>query len=126
MRVIVTGSRKLEDYAAMREVFEDLFELTFPVEDVTIVHGGAKGADRIADDLAWDFGFRTVVYAADWDRYGKKAGPIRNQQMLVAGADLVLAFPLADSRGTWDMVRRAEAAGVEVRVFKADATVEVD
>lgn len=98
----------------MTEAFQELLQ---DHPDAVIVHGGAKGADRIADDLAWDYGFRTVVYAADWKTHGKAAGPIRNQQMLDAGADLVLAFPLPGSKGTLDMIHRAKRAGVDVRVF---------
>lgn len=56
------------------------------------------------------------VFKADWDKHGKAAGPIRNQQMLDEGKpDLVLAF--AGGKGTDDMCRRARAAGVEVRRF---------
>jgi hypothetical protein len=56
---------------------------------------------------------------ADWTTYGRAAGPIRNQRMLNEyHPNLVLAFPDPESRGTWDMVRRAEKANVEVRVIQ--------
>jgi hypothetical protein len=56
------------------------------------------------------------VYKAEWDKHGRAAGPIRNQQMLDDGKpDLVLAF--AGGRGTDDMCRRAREAGIEVRRY---------
>lgn len=55
----------------------------------------------------------TEPHPADWSTHGKAAGPIRNQQMADARADLCLAFP--GGKGISDMVRRAERAGIPVR-----------
>src|SRR5690606_30354012 len=63
--------------------------------------------------LARELGWHVVAYPADWRRHGRAAGPIRNQEMADAGADLCIAFP--GGRGTADMVRRARAAGIPVR-----------
>lgn len=53
-------------------------------------------------------------YPADWEKHGRAAGPIRNEKMLIVGTpDMVLAFP--GGRGTADMIRKAEAAGLPVR-----------
>lgn len=83
--------------------------------DVHIISGGAKGADTLAIDWAVVNWSNWTEFPADWDKYGKKAGPIRNQQMLDEGKpDLVIAFPTKNSRGTYDMIRRAEKAGVPV------------
>jgi len=80
----------------------------------SIIAGGARGADTMAKHLAhaWNVPFR--MFKADWNKHGKAAGPLRNQRMLDEGKpDLVVAFP--GGRGTADMVRRARAAGIEVR-----------
>lgn len=79
-----------------------------------VIAGGARGADSAAIDWAvvnWcDF----KEFPADWGKHGKRAGFIRNQQMLDEGKpDLMIAFP--GGRGTADMVRKAKRAGVEVR-----------
>jgi hypothetical protein len=59
------------------------------------------------------------VYVAQWKKHGRAAGPIRNQRMLDKGKpDLVVAFP--GGRGTADMIRRAERAGVPVRIADRD------
>jgi len=81
--------------------------------DVRIVHGGADGADRAADNYAVVNWTGLAEYKADWEVDGRAAGPIRNQRMLdEEHPDLVIAFP--GGRGTADMVRRAKKAGVEV------------
>ena len=85
----------------------------YKLPNVRIISGGARGVDTVAIDWAvvnWtDF----KEYPADWKKYHKAAGPIRNQQMLdEEHPDLVVAFP--GGEGTADMVRRAKAAGIEV------------
>jgi len=78
-----------------------------------VISGGARGADTMAEDWAKVRGIECVVFHADRAKYGRAAGPIRNQQMLDEGRPtLVVAFP--DGRGRADMVRRARSAGVEV------------
>lgn len=106
MRVIVCGGRDYNDTAKTRTVLLALYGAD------TLVHGDARGADRTAAAIGESLGFNVERWPADWNAHGKAAGPIRNQQMLDAGADLVVAFP--GGQGTADMVRRARAAGVTV------------
>jgi hypothetical protein len=56
-------------------------------------------------------------YPADWS-FGKSGGPVRNQKMVDAGADVCLAFPLPDSTGTVDCMERARIAGIPTLVFE--------
>jgi hypothetical protein len=91
--------------------YVDYGEYSLP--EVKIVHGGARGVDRIAEDWAIVNWCPFRVYKADWDTYGKAAGPIRNQEMLdEEHPDLVVAFP--GGRGTQDMIDRARKQGYEV------------
>ena len=109
LRVIVCGGRDYADAGKVRAVIKDVAGLA---DRVTIVHGAARGADTLAGDIAAFWGLTVEAHPAEWDKHGKGAGPIRNQKMLDAGADLVVAFP--GGAGTSDMVGRAEAAGVPV------------
>lgn len=80
---------------------------------VALAHGGAPGADSLAGAWAEARGLEVEVYEADWEAYGRSAGPRRNADMLrLFQPTLVVAFP--GGRGTADMARRAEAAGVTV------------
>lgn len=113
VRILVCGDRNWNDSAFLRAVLEGS-------RVSVLIHGAARGADTVADDWAEDRDVTTRAFPADWNQYGKAAGPIRNQQMLDEGKpDLVLAFhdDLAASKGTADMVRRAKKAGVPVYVF---------
>lgn len=117
MRILICGSRNFTDRDAIVRALE--VQPIWPVGPETIiVHGAARGADTLAGEVAKQFGFHVEAHPADWKQHGKAAGPIRNQEMLDSGVDVVLAFPLGESRGTWDMVRRARAAGVPVCVFE--------
>ena len=89
----------------------------------TLIHGAAPGADTLAAQWAQDQRRITVeAYPADWATHGKAAGPIRNQKMLTEGQPLlVVAFinrPLAESRGTADMIGRARAASIRTVVVE--------
>ncbi len=78
-----------------------------------MAHGGAHGADSIAADYAKQAEIVCTSYPAKWDVFGNRAGPIRNTQMLNDfRPDVVVACP--GGKGTADMVRKAEAAGVRV------------
>jgi hypothetical protein len=117
-RVLVCGSRDWRDPTPIQHA---LAELQAAWGSFEVVDGGARGADTLARQIAQDLNLPVREFPADWERYGKAAGMIRNQKMLddllEADQRLVLAFPLPQSRGTRDMIRRAEKAGVETRVF---------
>ena len=115
MRALVTGQREWSDRALIRRVLSRL-----PATGTVVIHGGARGADRLASSVAREFGFAELEFRPDWRRFGKAAGVLRNQRMLDIGQpDIVFAFvvELASSRGTADMVQRARKAGVPVEVY---------
>jgi hypothetical protein len=145
MRVIVTGSREWPSRAAVWEALAwVLNENVQDGETMTVVHGAARGADRFAAEwchLPEEPGYHVTVveepHPADWGHcrpecshppkfrrdgtpYCPAAGNYRNAEMVALGADLVIAFPLPGprerSRGTWDCIDRAEAAGITVEV----------
>lgn len=108
MRVLVCGGREYDDWDKV-----DLALDPFKSGDTTIIQGGAKGADFLAKAWAKYYNVPSEEYPADWKKYGKAAGGIRNQRMIDEGKpNLVVAFP--GGVGTADMVRRAKAANIEV------------
>lgn len=110
-RVLVTGGRDWDDEALVEWRFRRL-----PPRSL-VVHGGARGLDRIADAVARRLGHSVERHPADWTAHGRAAGIIRNAEMVALGAGECLAFPGPASRGTWDCVDRAYAAGIFVEVL---------
>lgn len=109
--IIVCGGRTYSDAAKMHEVLSAIPGLT------RIVHGDQKGADRLADAWARANGVTVTPVPADWLKYRRSAGPIRNRRMLreFGRIDLVVAFP--GGAGTAHMVEAAKYAHVTVRVI---------
>jgi len=128
-RLLITGSRDWTDDRAITERLDNVYMSLSARKQLIVVHGACQtGADKIAADwVEWRW-WNTVIPAsildqdphpADWDRLGKAAGPIRNQQMVDAGADLCLAFPLNTSPGTSDCIKRARTAGIPTLIFRS-------
>ena len=110
--VLICGSRDFTDRERIRLRMAQLPPGT------VIVHGAARGADTIAGEIAAEMGLEVRAHPAEWRKYGRAAGPIRNQAMLdIEHPDLVIAYPEDEARGTWDMVRRARKAGVPTEVL---------
>lgn len=127
LRIIVTGGRKRDsedDYNRMVNILVDIGEYWCRAVDLVIIQGGCPtGVDALARRFADEYDVAVESYPADWDRYGRAAGPKRNQAMADAGEGLCLAFPSRGrSAGTWDMVRRAVAAGIETRIYPEAAS----
>lgn len=111
-RVLVCGGRNYSDKAALFKCLDQM-AATHGID--RILHGDALGADRMAGEWACLQipMVHSFVWRADWHAQGRSAGPIRNQRMLDDGKpDIVVAC--TGGRGTADMVRRAETAGVPV------------
>ena len=113
MKVLITGSRHWSD----REAVEMAIARANPD---TIIEGGATGADAIAKEYTQRKSIKVIEVRAEWDRYGKQAGPIRNSAMIAMKPDLVLAFSkdLSKDKGTADTVKKALAENIKVYRIK--------
>lgn len=105
MKLAIVGSRTFNDY----EKFLDYVQWYFKNETDTIISGGAKGADALAKRYAQYWDFEYIEYPADWNKYGKSAGFMRNQQ-IVDACDMVLAFWDGVSKGTKHTIELARRA----------------
>ncbi|MCQ4302205.1 DUF2493 domain-containing protein [Pseudomonas songnenensis] len=109
VRIIVCGGR---DYADRARVFEVLDNILLTRGISEIIQGEAPGADRWAREWALNRDVKLTRCRAEWEKYGKRAGPVRNRHMLTLKPDGVVAFP--GGRGTLDMISAAQEAGVPV------------
>lgn len=114
MRVIICGSRGWGDRQRIADRIADL------PGDTTVVHGNARGVDRVAHQEAQKAGLMVEIHPADWDYYGKGAGLIRNEKMASLGADLLIAFWDGKSQGTSDMMERAAEHGIPIECIHKD------
>ena len=111
MKVLVCGGRKYTNQLRLFDVLDRLHRIRGPI--TTVIHGEAKGADRLAGDWAISRDIMIDSYPAQWGKHGRAAGPIRNRQMIEEGRpDLVVVFP--GGRGTADMRKRALATKIKV------------
>lgn len=124
LRILVTGSRDWPDPTAVWAALE-LAIVQSAATEVVVVHGGAKGADQHAglfvkahrrQFAAQGTTLIEEVHPADWVNLGKRAGYVRNAQMVALGAELCLAFNFNSSRGTTMCTKLAEDAGIPVEV----------
>lgn len=111
-KILVCGGRDYSDWARVDSVL-DLIHLETPITH--LIHGNARGADRLGGSWARKRAVQEVACSADWDSYRKSAGHVRNKRMAELNPDLVVAFP--GGTGTASMVRIAEAAGIPVEVI---------
>jgi hypothetical protein len=112
VRVLVCGGTDFGKFVGDRGL---LIEVLNALDGVTcVIEGGAEGADRFARVWAESRGIEVQTFKANWNAYGKAAGPIRNQHMIYEGKPhLVIAF--SGGSGTADCVRRARTSEIEVR-----------
>ncbi len=117
MRVIVAGTRNFENYEYLRQALDHLLKNQLP--HVTIISGGARGADRLGEKYAQERELPVEVYPADWNKHGKSAGYRRNVHMVRnIKADGLVAFWDGQSRGTQHVIKEATQWGLAVRVLK--------
>lgn len=114
-RVIVAGSRDFCKSSLLYAALDSLLSKVKENDEIVIVSGGAKGADKLGEQYAKERGYKLQVYPADWDQYGKAAGPIRNKQM-AENADALVAFWDGKSLGTKNMIDEATKHGLKRRI----------
>ncbi len=107
MKLLVCGDRDWKDYDAIYRIVQRL-------QPLCIIEGGGSGADAKAMDVAACLGIPRTTVSAEWNIYGRAAGPIRNQKMIDMHPDLVVAFhsDITKSAGTMDTLCRAEDNGI--------------
>ena len=112
MNIAVIGSRGFQNEALLHRVLSNAFS-----EDDVLVSGGARGADRLAENWARRHGTKCRIFKADWNRYGRSAGYRRNYT-LIAQAEKVIAFWDGQSRGTAHSLELARKKGIAVAIHR--------
>lgn len=123
MRVLICGSRGWKDPRPIDTILAGCDVISEGAnEKLVVIHGGARGADTLAETLAKGWRAEVIREDADWKKYGVAAGAIRNKKMLDDHQpDAVYAFrSYGKSNGTDDMVTQARKRGVPTYVISGD------
>lgn len=116
MKLIVAGSRGIEDYAWVEQELDEYFlNANQDLTDIEIVSGNAHGPDQLGEQYAKENDIKLKVFPADWDTHGKSAGYIRNGEMAEYATHLI-AFWDGKSRGTKHMIETAQRKGLDVYI----------
>ena len=119
-RILITGSRDWRDVVTIRKALEKYKDP--PFGKVVLVSGRCPtGADYICELYARAFGWEIEPHPADWKRYKKQAGPIRNAEMVAAGADVCLAFIRNASPGSTGCATLAKEADIPTYVYNENS-----
>jgi len=112
MKIAIVGSRNITDY----NLFKDYVLSIIKVKDIDLViSGGARGVDTLAERFAKEFNIETQIFPADWNRYGKAAGHIRNKD-IIFNSDIVFALWDGKSTGTNNSINHAKNMNKQLHV----------
>lgn len=117
--IIIAGSRDIADYPTLKENLDIYFSIgdaDHDRENTVIVSGGARGIDALGEKYAKEYGMKTKIIKAKWDKYGKSAGYRRNGEMARI-ADSLIVFWDGKSKGTRHMIELAHTHKVNVTAF---------
>ena len=116
VKLVIAGKRDFNDYFLLKEKVDCFIQdHNLDVEEIIIISGGASGADALGEKYAKDNNFPCKVFKADWDSYGRAAGPIRNAEM-AANATHAIVFWDGVSRGSLSMINEARKKNLCYRV----------
>jgi hypothetical protein len=116
VKVLVCGDRHWINKELIYKILEKL------PKDTVIIEGGAKGADLLAKEVAEKLLLEVKEFPAEWGKYSRAAGPLRNREMIKEKPDKVFAFHnnIEKSKGTKDMLNVAKKQGIQTELFKEE------
>ena len=123
VNIIIAGSRTFDNYEYLKKkVLNFIGEKQIELSNVCIISGTARGADKMGEDFAKELNLQLKCFPADWDKYGKQAGFLRNTQMANYAIEddnqgILIAFWDGKSSGTKHMIEIAKKKELEVKIF---------
>ena len=107
LKIVIAGCRNYNNYYEAKEYIDFCIREIKKNNTIVILSGGCKGTDMLGERYAIENGYEIRKFVANWDKYGKAAGPIRNEQMAIE-ADYIICFWDYKSRGTKSMIENAK------------------
>ncbi len=118
-RVVVAGGRDYNHYEDAVAFIDYCIQNIRHRYTLVFVSGGCSGADALGERYANEHGFQIEIYPAEWKKYGRRAGPKRNQKMAEMG-DYIICFWDGKSRGTYSMIYHAKKLGKPIKIKRYD------
>lgn len=115
-RIVVAGSRNYTNYAQAKEYIDECIRDIRREYTLIFVSGGCQGADMLGERYANEHGYKIERYPAEWEKYGKSAGPRRNRRMAEV-SDYVICFWDGVSKGTKNMIQYAMELNKPLRII---------
>ncbi len=107
LKIVIGGCRTFNNYTVLKTNVDKLLNNQAITSEIIILSGHCRGVDLLAERYAYEKGFSVKIYEAQWNKYGKSAGPIRNEIMIL-NCDSVIAFWDGKSKGTKSLISLAE------------------
>lgn len=114
MKIIIAGSRNFNNYQKLKQECDKFLQDYKNIEIVSGAH--YKGADKLGEKYASEKKIKIIKFPADWIKYGKAAGPKRNNQMAIY-ADALIAFWDGKSNGTKNIIQLAKQRQLKTRII---------
>ena len=120
-RILIVGSRNYNKYEELKQAWQAYIDKHgLRNEKITIVSGGAQGADKLAERLAKEEGLPIEIHRPDWQQHGKSAGMIRNAEMVQKAQHLIALWD-GTSKGTAMTIRTAQRKGLTIKIVQPPA-----
>ena len=117
MNLAIIGSRTFNDYELLKQELKPFLDDNEIKDNLKIVSGGAKGADTLGERWAKENNIEILIYLADWNKYGKKAGFMRNYD-IIKNCEAVIAFWDGISKGTAHSLKLAKEQNKFIKIIK--------
>ena len=114
-RIVVAGCRNYNNFAEAKQYIDFCISNLRKEHEIIFVSGGCSGADMLGERYAKENGFKIERHPAEWEKYGKSAGPNRNKKMAEIG-DYVICFWDGKSRGTKSMINFTKQMGKPIKI----------
>jgi len=111
MNIGVVGSRSFNSYSYIQRILKSFFK-----NNDTLISGGAKGADSLAERFCDEHGYEKIIFYPNWKKYGRKAGFIRNED-IIKNSDFVIAFWDGKSKGTKNSINLAKSLNKNYKIY---------
>lgn len=114
-KIVVAGCRNYNNYEEAKEYIDFCVSKIKDKYNLVFVSGGCSGADYLGEKYAKENGYEIEIYSANWEKYGKYAGPKRNEEMSKVG-DYFICFWDGKSKGTKSMINYAKKTGKPIKI----------